>query len=82
MEKPTSIKQAIQNFSGETMEVIAGKVTKASPLKVTLTNNRKAIITGDALIVPMHVTGLSKGKEVWLLPLRNGQQYFVLGRRT
>lgn len=79
MEQPTSLRQAIMECSGETMDIVAGKVTKGNPLKVTLTNNSKAIITGDALIVPKHVTGLSKGKELWLLPLRNGQKYFVLG---
>ena len=81
MEKPTSLKEAIHQFSSEGMEVVAGRVTKASPLKVTLTNNRKAVITDQALIVPAHVTGLTKGKQLWLLPLRNGQQYFVLGLR-
>ena len=79
METPTSLKQAIQNFSGESLNVVVGKVMKTSPLKVALVNNMKGNITQEALLIPKHVTGLTKGKELWLLPLKNGAQYFVLG---
>ena len=80
-EEPTSIKQAIQKFSGENLNVVVGKVMKTSPLKVALVNDMKGNITEETLLIPKHVTGLSKGKELWLLPLRNGAQYFVLGLR-
>lgn len=79
MESPTSLKQAIQQISGETMDVVVGKVMKTSPLKVGLVNEMKGNITEEALLIPKHVTGLTKGKELWLLPLRGGAQYFVLG---
>lgn len=53
---PTGLKALIQSLIPEAPGVIEGRVTSASPLQVTLTNDSKMILGANSLIIPRHLT--------------------------
>lgn len=63
----TSIKQLIQQMTGDGLEVLQGIVKSASPLKIQIVNDEKLIIGPNITYVPRHLTdytttcSLSKG---------------------
>ena len=63
----TGIKQLIQSFTGEGIEVLQGTVKSASPLKIQIVNDDKLMIGPGNVYVPRHLTDytatcdLSKG---------------------
>lgn len=59
MEDKTSIRQLIAQISQgaqQSAEVVQGTVTNASPLKITLLNDAKIVLSSTDLIVPKHLT--------------------------
>lgn len=63
----TSIKQLIQEMTGDGIQVLQGIVKSASPLKIQIVNDEKLIIGPNITYVPRHLTdytttcSLSKG---------------------
>lgn len=55
-DNPTGLKQIFQSMIPDGNGVIEGFVTEANPLKVTLANDSKMILTANSLIVPRHLT--------------------------
>lgn len=56
VQEQTSLKQMIQSMCPEGPGVIEGIVVSESPLKVTLANDSKMVLTINSLIVPRHLT--------------------------
>lgn len=67
---PTGLKELIQSLMPNVPGVVEGKVTGISPLKITLVNDLKMILSENSLVVPRHLTDytvyadVSKGKGV------------------
>lgn len=65
----TSIKQLIQQMTGDGVEVLQGIVKSANPLKIQIVNDEKLIIGPNITYVPRHLTdyttncSLSKGDK-------------------
>ncbi len=55
-EEATSLKQLLQGMQVKDLNILQGKVTQASPLKITVVNDDKLILTEAILIVPWHLT--------------------------
>jgi hypothetical protein len=98
MENRNSMRELIAYIANEAKqvaEVVQGTVTSSSPLKITLLNDAKVILTSTDLIVPQHLTvhtlsvngdkvkidnSLKSGNKVHLLSFNNGKKYFVLDK--
>jgi hypothetical protein len=98
MAAATSIRELIANIAQNveiSVEVIQGTVTKVNPLKVTLVNDTKIVLTSTDLIIPQHLTShevsidgstvtvdnsLKKGEKVHLLSFNNGKKFYVLDK--
>lgn len=52
----TSIKQLIQQMTGDGVEVLQGIVKSASPLKIQIVNDEKLVIGPNITYVPRHLT--------------------------
>ena len=74
VQEETSLKQMIQNMCPEGPSVIEGTVTSASPLKITLTNDSKMVLTANSLIVPRHLTNYKTS-----ISGGNIQNYYYVG---
>lgn len=72
----------MKNVVGQTMgaNIIACTVSKSSPLQLKFQGDNDVVLDKDCLIIPDHVTGLSKGKTVYVMPSNDGNEYFVLGK--
>lgn len=93
-----SIRELIANIAQNveiSVEVIQGTITKVNPLKVTLVNDTKIVLTSTDLIIPQHLTAhkvsidgsmvtvdnsLKKGEKVHLLSFNNGKKFYVLDK--
>lgn len=82
MGEETSIKQLIGNIAKDAVGSIAieeGCVKQVSPLKVSLTNDAKMILTSLDVIVPKEMSNITAGDKVYLLVFGEGKRYYVLG---
>ncbi|MCR5790114.1 MAG: DUF2577 domain-containing protein [Lachnospiraceae bacterium] len=61
-------------------EIMSCTVKKSSPLQLKFDGDSKIVLDKDVLIIPKNVTGLSKGKTVYITPTGNGEKYMVMGR--
>nr|UWI04099.1 MAG: Protein of unknown function (DUF2577) [Bacteriophage sp.] len=52
----TSIKQLIQQMTGDGVEVLQGIVKSASPLKIQIVNDEKLVIGPNITYIPRHLT--------------------------
>lgn len=98
MDNKNSVRELIAQIANEARrasEVVQGAVASSSPLKITLLNDTKVILTSTDLIVPQHLTkhslsvngekvkidnSLKSGDKVHLLSFNNGKKYFVLDK--
>lgn len=74
VNEETSLKQMIQGMCPEGSSVIEGTVASASPLKITLVNDAKMILTANSLIVPRHLTNYNTS-----ISGGNIQNYYYVG---
>lgn len=74
-----AVKQIAHDVSGG-LGVMVCTVSKSSPLQLKFQGDTKTVLKKDNLIIPKHVTGLSKGKTVYVCPTGDGDAYLVLGK--
>lgn len=74
VQEETSLKQMFQNMCPEGPSVIEGSVTSASPLKITLANDSKMVLTENSLIIPRHLTNYKTA-----ISGGNIQNYYYVG---
>nr|DAU59625.1 MAG TPA: Protein of unknown function (DUF2577) [Caudoviricetes sp.] len=53
---PTGLKELIQSLMPDMPGIVEGKVTGISPLKITLVNDLKMVLSANSLVVPRHLT--------------------------
>lgn len=63
-QNPTGLKQLMQSLCPDAPSVIEGRVTRASPLQITLVNDAKMILGENSLIVPKHLTNYTIAVDV------------------
>ena len=56
LSSPTSLKECIQSMTPNQLEIISGKVTQVSPLRIQAVNDEKLILNENTAIVPRHLT--------------------------
>ena len=56
MEKGMSLKEIFQGMNTGDAELMLGTVTQAKPLRITMENDEKLVITDRITIVPRHLT--------------------------
>jgi len=56
IDEATSLKQILQGVQVESMEIIRGTVTSASPLKIQIDNDEKRVANSNNTYVPRHLT--------------------------
>lgn len=61
-----SLKQMIQHMYPDGPTVVEGYVISDNPLKITLTNDSKIILTEKSLIIPHHLTDYQIGVDLEL----------------
>lgn len=86
-QTPTGLKQLIQSLCPDGPGVIEGRVTRASPLQITLANDAKMMLGENSLIVPKHLTNYtvnvaSEGSELKTITvngaLQQGEKVYLL----
>lgn len=73
----TSIKQLIQQMTGDGVEVLQGIVKSASPLKIQIVNDEKLVIGPNITYVPRHLTDYKTE-----ISGPNIQNYYYTGNST
>ena len=56
MEKELSLKELFQGMNKGDAELMLGTVTQAKPLRITMENDEKLVITDRITVVPRHLT--------------------------
>ena len=79
-ESLAGMMKEIAKGAGGGVDVLTCTVSKASPLQLKFQGDKKTVLDKSVLIVPSHVSGLSKGKTVYVMAVGDGDSYFVLGR--
>lgn len=82
MQEKTSVKQIIQEMTGEGMpDIVTAVVTDMSPLEMTLVEDRKIVLTEKSLIVPpARRWRMDIDVEYYLLSFNQQHVYYVLDR--
>lgn len=78
----TSIKQLINHIANDgqiSIGILEGVVSNVSPIKISLINDAKMVLTSIDLVIPGRLgNSLSRGTKVYLLVYNNGKKFYVL----
>lgn len=61
-----SVKQLFQGMVPEAMEILQGKVTSASPLKIQVVNDEKLVLTENIICLPRHLSDYTTTIDIQL----------------
>jgi len=73
MGQETSLKELLQGMTPDSVELMRGTVTQASPLKIQMEGDPKHIITDRITVVPRHLTNYTTTCTInWVSDNRSG----------
>lgn len=69
----------IAQATGGGIRLMNCRVVGVSPLKLRFEGDSKVTISGESVIKPAHVSGLIIGSRVAVVPVGDGDGYFIMG---
>lgn len=64
IQEPTGIKQMFQSMVPDGPTIIEGRVTRVSPIQITLTNDAKMTLGENSLKIPRHLTNYTVNADI------------------